>query len=370
ADWRRWRPLAVVLGAIALASGVAAFQIMESLRAAESGLRGVLSYAQFTEGSFPLSFAFRSWLQPISSPSDVTLYVTPLSVGLSIAVIGLALRNPRQEPLIFFWMVVAVLAWVLVLGVFCPVNQVVYLIPFINRFRVPSRHTFEWRFSMSILGAYGWDWISALIAEARRAISPWRERFSRIGGLIMLALCAVIGASWWRSTESTNQTAVQISCLKDLNPSCVGWKAAFALLTLVVIWQGWRITAPRWRSGLLLGAVTLICFVEPFILVTRWAAPIALPARRFNAVSPVTRFLQQYPPEQHRVFTQVNPFMETFANEPRIDPANMTMLFGLQNVNGYEPMIFKRYFIALGNWDLNPTSIFGIPVPDLTIFDR
>jgi len=186
----------------------------------------------------------------------------------------------------------------------------------------------------------------------------------------MLALCAVIGASWWRSTESTNQTAVQIPFLKDLNPSYVGWKAAFALLTLVVIWQGWRITAPRWRSGLLLGAVTLICFVEPFILLTRWAAPIALPARRFNAVSPVTRFLQQYPPEQHRVFTQVNPFMETFANEPRIDPANMTMLFGLQNVNGYEPMIFKRYFIALGNWDLNPTSIFGIPVPDLTIFDR
>jgi hypothetical protein len=370
ADWRRWRPLAVVLGAIVLASGVGGFQIMESLRAAESGLRGVLSYAQFTEGSFPFLFAFHSWLEPISSPSDVTLYVAPLSVGLSLAVIGLALRNPRREPLIFFWLVVAVVAWILVLGIYCPINQVVYLIPFINRFRVPSRHTFEWTFSMSILGAYGWDWISALIANRKQAISPWRQGFDRIGGLILLALCAVTGAGWWKSTDLTNQTAAQIPFLKGLNASYVEWKAAFALLTLAVIWQGWRITAPRWKSGFLLGALTLICFVEPFILITRWAVPVALPARRFDAVSPVTRFLQQYPPEQHRVFTQVNPFMETFANEPRIDPPNLTMLFGLQNINGYEPMIFKRYFIAMGNWDLNPTAIFGIPVPDLSIFDR
>src|SRR5215468_10164074 len=38
-DWRRWRPLAVPIGAIALASGVAAFQILETMRASRLSVR-------------------------------------------------------------------------------------------------------------------------------------------------------------------------------------------------------------------------------------------------------------------------------------------------------------------------------------------
>ena len=52
-SWQRWRPLAVAIGALILAGGIAAFQILETLVAQRLSIRNALTYGTFTEGSYP-----------------------------------------------------------------------------------------------------------------------------------------------------------------------------------------------------------------------------------------------------------------------------------------------------------------------------
>ena len=129
------------------------------------------------------------------------------------------------------------------------------------------------------------------------------------------------------------------------------WKAVFTVGTFLLLWRVWRLTATRWRTALLMTSIALVCLVDPAISVSRWLQATPITSARFHVVSPTTRFLQNYPPEQNRVYTRVTlygEYAEEFTLEPRLDSTNLTALFGLQNVAGYEPLIFERYSRALG----------------------
>src|SRR5215813_8265439 len=366
-DWKRWRPLAVAVGAIALAAGVAAFQILETLRAAKSSVRGELSYEQFSEGSFPLSLAFKAWLQPAYPAGDVTLYVPPLATGLAIVAVWISIRRSLRNSLVFFWLIVAIAAFVLILGSYSPINHAVYSLPFINRFRVPSRHSFEWTFALSILGAFGWDAIIALVARREQAASARRERYGIASGVVCLAAGLVVGVLWWRFSGNL---------LNDTNFSpeifhypYMAWKAAFTLLIFVSAWGFWRMKANRLRLGLLAGVVALACFVEPFIEITRWLSNFVVPASRFSTFAPTTQFLRQYPPEQNRVYSKINPFDQSQSERPIVDSVNLTVLAGLHHVAGYEPLIQERYSRALNNLPWDKVNHAPSLVTDPTLFE-
>src|SRR5205085_9653978 len=59
-------------------------------------------------------------------------------------------------------------------------------------------------------------------------------------------------------------------------------------------------------------------------------------------------YLEQFPPKENRVFTRVDLMAEQFETPPRLDAANLSALYGLHNVAGYEPLILERYSRALG----------------------
>jgi len=351
---RRLKPLAVAAGGIALASGVAAFQVLETLRAASLSVRGVLSYEQFSFGYFPLDLAFKAWLQPPYPHGDVTLYVSPLATGLAIAVFCLSLRQWRRNPLVLFWAAVAVISFIMILGPDTRLNQIFYNIPFINRFRIPSRHSFEWTFALSILGAFGWDAMKSLIAGRRETASAWRERYGIVLGIVCLAAGAAVGFSWWRfSSDPINDVSASPAIFQY---PYLAWKAAFTLLIFASAGLLWRMKSGRLQVGLLAGVVTLACFIEPFITITRWFPGLLVPASRFGAFAPTTEFLRQYPPEQNRVYSSINPFAESQAEKPTLDSVNMTALAGIHHVAGYEPLMQERYSRALNNlpWDRVP----------------
>jgi SAM-dependent methyltransferase len=347
ADRRRWRPLAVAVGGIALASGLAAFQILEALRAAKQSVRGKLSYEQFTEGSLNFGGAFRGWLQPIYPLIDVTLYVAPLTTVLAIAAVWISLRQSRRNPLIIFWAVVAVTAFILILGKHTPIYHIVHQLPFINRFRIPPRHSFEWTFALSILGAYGWDAIAALIDKWRETASARRERYEVALGIVCLAASVAVGVFWWRfSSDRAND--VNASVERVFYPY-LGWKVAFTLLICVSVWLLCRMKNNWLRVGLSASVIALACFIEPFIQHTRWHYWITVPAGRFDAFAPTTDFLRRYPPEQNRVYSSINPFTQFLLEKPTLDAVNFTAIAGLQHVAGYEPLIQERYSRALNN---------------------
>ena len=359
-DLNRWRPLIVAIGAIGLAACVAAFQILETMRAARRSTRRALSYEALGEGSFTFARAARSLVAPLYHYIDVTTYVAPLVLMLALLACATAVWRRRAEGTdarVYFWLAVAAAAWVLMLGSNTPFHHVVFRIPVVNSFRVPSRHALEWTFALAVLSAYGWDALAGIF-RARRAklqTTARRQRGELMFGWLALALAATVGALWWRATVqppvpgSNSYTALAES-------SYLWWKACFVSLLFAALWLAFRAHASsRSRKLLLVSVVLLTCYVEQFAIISCWWGGLGLDAERFAVVSPVTKHLQTLAPTENRVYTRTGLFAEEFTLTPRLEGANLTALHGLHNVAGMEPLIFERYSRALGG--VGPDSV-------------
>jgi hypothetical protein len=370
-EWGRWRPLLVALGALSLSAGIAAFQILETMRAARRSIRNTLSYEAISTGAFTLKEAALSLVMPLYYSTDVSAYVPSLAlIFAALACLGALIARrgdtTARDPRIYFWLGVAVVGWVLMLGANTPAQQIIYRLPLLNKFRVPSRHTFEWTFAVSILAAYGWDtaarrgWLARPDNTSRaRPDSTSRARrrdgFETIIVSLLLALCVAVGIYWWR--------AVQVAALPGSydytglpESTFLVWKTVFTLGLLLVIWRGARLASPRVRAGVLMGTIAVACFVEPSAAISRWYEGMLLTGERFRVVSPTTRFLQNYPPAENRAYTRVELYSEEFTTTPRLEAPNLTALHRIQNLAGYEPLIFERYSRALGGVGMDTVS--------------
>ncbi|MCA1568433.1 MAG: YfhO family protein [Acidobacteria bacterium] len=390
-NWRRWRAALVACGAVALGAGTGAFQILETMRAVRRSIRRTLIYPFFVSGSFSPRVALKSLAAPLYTErfADVGTYVAPLVLLLALACVLCALRRAtpatRRDPRIFFWAATALVSCVLILGQHTPVYGWLYHVPVINSFRVPSRFAFVWTFAAAILAAYGWDALAALMRErsergARRFST--RLNYALVSGLF--AASALAGFFWWRHTVNSAVTDFDASAGVPRAwvegfwyaglplRAYLTWKLAFTVLTVLLIWRGWKIDAARAREFVLVAALALVCFVEPFVVVSNCWRPFAKSRARFTADAPVTSFLQEQtraPGGGGRIYTRVNLFAEEFDESPRFDPPNLTALYKLENVGGYEPLLFERYSRALGNVHLDAASpLPGFP-PNRVVFD-
>ncbi|MDT7602615.1 MAG: hypothetical protein QOF61_612 [Acidobacteriota bacterium] len=392
--WRRWRPLAVALGAILCGAGVAAYQILETLRAARRSVRAALAYEVFSDGAFTPFEALRSLVAPPYHLIEVTTYVAP--VALALAIVGACVAWRSRDARTVFWIVVAVLSFLLMLGTATPLNWIVYHLPALNRFRYPSRHAFEWSFAVALLAARGFD----ALASARQvgaddardvpATSLWsrllHSRANRLAvGWVLVVACALVGLLWWHDAmrrASPPLTGLDMGLIPAQPESLyLAWKLAFTLLAALALLAGLAAACrakldgdgggtSRARGVLLACAIALACFFEPYLLCSYIWFPFAKSAAQFDEAPTATRLLQSFTPEQNRVYTRVNLFVVGYPQRPPLDLPNVTAVRGLQNVAGYEQLILDRFSRALGNVGpdaVNPRNGAG-SAPDLSIF--
>ena len=410
--WRRWRPAAVALCGIALGAGIGAFQILETMRAARRSIRSTLIYPLFVSGSFSPRVAFESLVAPLYTGrfADVGTYVAPLSLLLALAGILSTFRSKtrlerqregqreaQRDVRVYFWTATALVSCVFILGHHTPVYGLLYHVPVVNSFRVPSRFSYIWTFAAAVLAAYGWDALPLLLRRARATTGApttatgtrslhARWHITLVATLSVLS--ALVALLWWRR--------IVTSAVTDLDAATgvprvwvegfwyaglpvseyLAWKAAFTFLTILLIWRGWKIDAARTRGFVLACALALVCFVEPFFVVAQWWQPFAKSHARFNTAAPVTRLLQAREGQagratlpRSRIYTRVNLFAEEFTESPRFDPPNLTALYGLENVGGYEPLLLERYSRALGNVNLDAASPLPGSAPNRALFD-
>lgn len=347
--WRNWRPLAICLGGMALAAGIAAFQILETLRAQRRSVRSSLTYETFSGGAFSPMKLWKSFIAPFYNYLEVSTYVTSLAAICVLCAVVVAVKHSGRDRRILFWLGAAVLSCMLMLGDQTPLYRLAYHIPLFNLFRVPSRHAFEWTFSLAILSAYGWDAIREVLSHRTVAVFSRRKSIIRIGirigiGTGLLILSAAVGFAWWWATRPNTSLASQPVTLPE--SAWLGWKAGFTVsLLLALVWSA-RLAASRWRGALLAGIVLTGCFVEPYITFSRMWFPFVRPATFFTQTAPSSSFLQNYAPEQNRIYTSIaNDFS---LDLPRAEPHNFSARRGFHNAAGYEPMTFERYARAFG----------------------
>jgi hypothetical protein len=361
--WARWRPLCVTAGALALACGVAAFQILETLRATRRSIRSTLSYDFFSAGGFTPTEALRSFVAPLYHYTEVTTYQAPLVACLAaMAVVCVVRVRAGRDPRIFFWLAVALVACILLLGGHTPLYRLLYRVPVFNLFRRPTRYACEWTFALSILAAYGWDMLAArATTHMRNADAPTvkGDRLKILPGVILLLGSIVLGLCWWRAVRHGGAKT-----------SYLGWKLCFTLTTALAVGYGWRVLTPHARGARVATcALLLICFVEPFILIDQWWPGTAKPGARFTTPALTTRWLQQFAPTEQRVYVRANGPEEETSSQPRFDALNRTALFNLHNVAGYEQLLMERYSRALGNVDFDSLSPRPGHAPTRALFE-
>jgi hypothetical protein len=354
----RLQPVGIVVSSALLAAGVAAFQILETSHAARYSVRRTLSYENFTNGSFTLWAIVKGWLEPIYPPGDVTSWTSTLTMLLALFTTINFFSSKSRNWRTGFWILIAISGFIFMLGDNTPVYRLLYHIPFVNRFRVPSRHAFEWTFALSLLAGYGWDLMSKLVSS-HRSVSL---RSQKIISLVLLALSSATAFLWWR--KSLLLTPVYDG---RLHFAYLAGKFFLTLLITLLLWQGLQIGNVRWRNVLLSGGIILILIIEPLIQLSKSSPLLAFTAQQAQHLSASGQFLRQLPPEQNRVYHFSDWTAEAEARTAEIDWLNRPAMFGIQSVAGYEPLMFERFSVALGNGDWNQVSASPYLSPERSV---
>src|SRR5262245_55187371 len=137
---RRWKPFAVACGGVVLSVGIAAFQIFETWRAKALSIRNVLGNERFNEMSYSPGRALAAFLAPLYNYIETTPFVPSIAAILALVGVAVALNKLKQDPQIFFWVMVAAVSGLLMLGSNTPLYGLLYYIPIVNAFRGAARH--------------------------------------------------------------------------------------------------------------------------------------------------------------------------------------------------------------------------------------
>jgi hypothetical protein len=359
---KRWRPIAACAGGMALAAGVAAFQILETLRVQRRSIRHELTYEIFSGGGFSPLQSLKAFFAPYHNINwEATPYVSSLAALMAVVAVVTALRAPLSHRRILFWAGMALLACLLMMGNHTPLYRLAFHVPVFNRFRLPGRHTFEWSFAVSVLGAFGFDALRGLLARKSEAV---KQRRNVVICLILLCGIIVIGTGWWMASglrfAAGETLLITGQWVTQSESAWLMWKLSFTLLVmLAVCWHCSKLGAPNWRGALLAATIASACFLEGFMLVSAWWFPFAKPAGYFQTVSAPTKFLKNHPPEQNRIYTSaVHHFPP---NRPLAEPHNLSAIRGFHNAAGYEPLMMEKYSRAFeGRWSFY-TPWFAAP---------
>jgi hypothetical protein len=217
-----------------------------------------------------------------------------------------------------------------------------------------------------VLAAYGWDALRAF-ADSAGGVRGARgsRRRELIAATVALLCAAALGFVWWRAAHGLPYVGEAVPRAEH---AYLVWKLWFTLSLVAALALALRAGAGRRRELLLAAVALLACFVEPYILIRHWWPGTAKTASRLTTPSLSTRYLQQFSAHENRVYVRANSAVEEYASAPRFDAHDLTALYGLHNVAGYEGLLLERYSRALGGLDYDAVNPRRGVEPTLSLF--
>ena len=339
----RWQPLAMAAGAIALAAGLSAWQTLETWQAQLRSQRATLTYEYFSGGAFTLRDLWRGFLLPCyERHGEVAPTVALLTGWFALWAVAVIVKAPRRHWRIWFWLGLTVLGFLLMQGDGTPLYRALFQIPLVNKFRIPSRHAFEWTLGLSVLAAFGWDQARDWLRQRQPATASTKS--SQVIGVALCLVSCLIAVWASRVAEKIPFQAVGMGLPESY---WLGWKAAFALSSLLTVAWAWRRMQGNWRFAVLAVVVLSATFWESSIYFSHIVFQSSYSSADFNRDAPAARFMQQARPDSFRVYTSGMPGLGVATPANSALP-NLSARYGLANAAGYEPLMPDRYRRAFG----------------------
>jgi hypothetical protein len=343
-----WRYGGQYLGLIALGLGLAAAQWLPTLELIEQSIRSRLTFEAFVSFSlppaqiiqlfFPYVFdvhpplpAFSSVYQPTYFGAwnlyEITGYVGWLTMGL--ATVGVIAH--RRKTRVAFWLVVAILAFLLALGDATPLAGLMYQVPVINQFRVQGRHFLEMTLAFGVLAGYG---VAALGSAAVSERDLQRVALAGMG--LLLALLLGISLNYGELCALAQGRGVALPGF--FQNGAVWMPVIVAIVAAAGLWYGRTLRQSVAGCGLLLlilafdlGSFGWFQDWHRYALDPAWIAPSADTARWAARLAHSHQRLAPLAGSNSALFAP-----------------NGSQRHGIASVSGYGPLVLERYYRFLG----------------------
>jgi Bacterial membrane protein YfhO len=265
-----------------------------------------------------------------SGPTEITGYIGLLP--LMLAAIGV-MRWRSERALVWFWLVVAILATMLALGGATFISHWLYHVPVYNKFRSPGRHFVEMNFAISVLAGLG-------VAAIQRswATKRWVDWTILGVGSAMLGLFGLLVLKAPAFKAMALASGVNFRLWPWQNPA-IGIPLVITIVGALVL-RFWS-RRPHWRPMGLVLLVVLFWDVSSFGWFYDWRPEFA-PAIGGNLAP--NAIVKQYRPllqASHQRFMTVNGAEAIFRN-PEVIAPNLTQLWELPSADGYGPLMLPR----------------------------
>lgn len=340
--------------------GIAAIQYLPSFKYANYTLRENMSYKNSVEHSLnPLQLitllvpkffgsvtgmgtdSVNYWLEGYGHFWETGIYIGILPLLLAI----IALLKKRDK-LVWFYGIVAGLMLLFALGKYSPLYKIAYyVLPGINRFRIPGRFACIFTFAMSILAGFGMD---ALLAKKFKQGNLLKGLFIFLGGFILIYFLFVINA--FKSTianflNNKMESALFIDSVYSNIVRQYGISIIFVLISIILIWQ--IITSTK-RKTLFSGLALGIIFIDLYIFGHNFNASDVNPEDAY-AETALIKSLQK---EREKEIFRIN--MRDGRN--MLFERNSGNIYRLEFTEGYTPLSLEKYahfnIPAARKWDL------------------
>lgn len=346
------------------AAGVllAAVQILPTAELLSNSLRASASYDFFSSFSMPRSFVMTLLAPYILGGGDMRLFSAPYIgqlyyteyvayagvLSIMLALIALLFDRNRQTR---FWAIVVVVGFVLALGRNAPLNfyRLVYFVPIVNLFRVPARHLLEVNFAIAVLAGRGLTVLAALRNHKRIAV-----RVAIVACAIFVVTCAIVTV--WRPSNFRLLREAPVTVLRAPE---LFMPILTAALSALAVWLFAR--KQRGATALLVGILIVDLFLwgqfsgwytsSHRIPKEFWGVPesVALLREIGSADSGASRILTTQQPFDPA--TPVSSAPEERGWSLWAEP-DIYMMFGIQNVAGYDGFGLERYSRLAGEMKL------------------
>ncbi len=343
----RWAYYRTVIGLYVVGLGLCAIQLLPMVELSGLSARATMTFGEFCGFAMPplqllqLIFPYLfggSNVPPYnsrgfwgeSSPTEITGYVGLLP--LMLAAIGV-MRWRSTRPIVWFWVVVAIVTTMLALGGATFLSHWLYQVPVYNKFRAPGRHFVEMNFAISVLAGFG-------IAAIQRSWVSNRVVGLTIAGaevcmLTLLGVLAVQAPTFQIRALSIN---VDFRLWPWQNPA-IGVPLALLMLGSLALWYWSR--RPNFRPLGLILLVVLFWDVSSFGWFYDWRPELAPELAADLAPNAIVQRYRPLLAASHQRFMTVNGAEAVFLHPGTIAP-NLTQLWELPSADGYGPLMLPR----------------------------
>jgi hypothetical protein len=263
-------------------------------------------------------------------------------IGLLLAIASFT--EIRRNRIVCFWAGMAALALFLCFGSYLPfeLNRLLYKIPVYRLFRGSYRHLLEFNFTIAVLAGFGMDAIRRAEGAAARRVFRWSA--------ILLSIFVIGTAVMYRFLENrfASESPPPPNAHFLTNPEALA-PMVFFLLSIAAVWghARWR---SRWSTAILTSV--LLLDLASFGWYSHWRT---IDSSLFARLSdpPVVQAIK----DRDRDFSTFRVISHSESSIgvdlEAVNHQNLSIIRGLQSVNGYDPMRISRFAPLAGGMDIS-----------------